>query len=508
MTVQASELMTPYSTVTPFVGTFPDWMRESDAQRIMAYQIYEQIYWNVPETFRLQMRGSEEDPIYIPTGRTIVDTTNRYVARDFAFAIEEDSGSEADQLLLRNSLTLLFRRERFWSKFASNKRFGLIRGDWCWHILANDLKPAGTRIKIETLDPASYFPVYESDVKTDGDPDKIVAVHIVEQITDGDDIRIKRQTYTKGADPATNDGSDVMIYNSIALFDLKDWEALSSRAVRVIKPATPLPPQIKAIPVYHIRNIETPNDPFGSSELRGIERVLAAINQAVSDEELALALEGLGVYATDGGPPKDETGQLTDWIIGPGAVVEHTKGSKWGRVNGVSSVKPVQDHLAYLAQAGVKEPTATPDVAIGKVDVTVAESGIALTLQMAPMLAKVAEKEQVITDVHRQMLWDLNGWLEAYESIVTPAVAVPVYGDTIPVNKDKQVEEILKMVEQGLVDTNWARQEIARIRGYVFPQDMGEAVLNEQQQRAKALDPFAERLSGELERAQSNGQPV
>lgn len=504
MTIQAAEVLTPYSTVLPFTQGLPTWMSEYDAQRIAAYQVYEQIYWNVPETFRLQMRGSDADPIYIPTGRTIVDTTNRYVARDFGFTVEEDTGTTQEQLILYNALTMLFRRERFWSKFAMNKRFGLIRGDWCWHVLANDLKPLGSRISIETLDPASYFPVFESDVKPDGSPERIVAVHIVEQMQDGDEVRIRRQTYTKGLNPAENDGTDTTIYNSIAMFDPKDWFGLGARPSRVIKDPTPLPPQIKAIPVYHMRNIETPGDPFGSSELRGVERVIAAINQAISDEELALALEGLGMYATDGGPPKDEAGNITDWMMGPGSVTEHAKGSKFVRVNGVSSVKPVMDHLAYLGNA-VKEATGTPDAAIGKLDVAIAESGISLILQLGPMLAKVGEKEQVITDVSRQMLYDLSAWLEAYENIATPAVAVPIYGDIIPPNKDKQVEEIMAMVAAGLADAEWGRVEIAKIRGYVFPDDIGTRVLNEQQQRSRAIDPFSERMAGELEALNDQG---
>jgi hypothetical protein len=508
MTVQATEL-TPYSTVVPFISALPEWMGPLDAQRVAGYQIYEQIYWSVPDTFRLQMRGSDADPIYIPTARTIVDTTNRYVARDFAFAVETDVGTDADQKVLHDSLTLLFRRERFWSKFAANKRFGMIRGDWCWHVIANDLKPPGSRITIEALDPGSYFPVFESDVKDGGDPDKIVAVHIVEQVQVGDDVFLKRQTYTKGQDPSTNDGSDTTIWNSIGYFDPKAWEDIRLNPVKVVKPPTQLNPLIKSIPVYHIRNFETPGDPFGSSEIRGVERVIAAINQAISDQELALALDGLGVFATDGGPPKDETGAITDWIMGPGSVVEHPPSSKFTRVSGVGSVQPVLDHLAYLSNS-IKEATGTPDAAIGKVDVSIAESGISLILQLGPMLAKVSEREQVITDVHRQMFYDLSQmWLPAYEQISTPSVAVPIYGDTIPANKDKQVEEIFKMVDSGLVDSEWARQEIAKIRGYVFPQDIGTTVLNEQQERARATDPFAERMSGELQAAQngqSNGQ--
>lgn len=492
MTVQAAEMLTPYSTAVPLLGTPPTWMTPIDAQRILSYQLYEQIYWNVPDTFKLQMRGSDAHPIYIPTARTIIDTTNRYVGKDFAFAIESDVGSESEQAVLRNALTLLFRRERFWSKFAANKRFGLIRGDWCFHVLANPAKPAGTRIKIEALDPAAYFPQFHPE-----DPDRIIAVHIVEQVVENDVTYIKRQTYQRGQDPLANDGSDTSIWNSIGLFDPKAWEDITLNPKIKVTELAQLPAQITAIPVYHIRNIETPGDPFGSSEIRGFERIITAINQAISDEELALALDGLGMYATDGGPPKDETGAITDWILGPGAVVEHANGSKFARVAGVGSVTPVMDHLAYLGNA-LKEGSGTPDAAIGKVDVKVAESGVSLVLQMGPMLAKVGERDQEITDTMRQMLFDLNSWLAAYEFVITPAVAVPVYGDVIPQNVEKMVAEILAMVTAQLVDTEWARQEIARLRGYVFPADIGTAVQNELQERARATDPFAERMAGEI----------
>lgn len=45
--------LTPYSTARSLMGTLPTWMDEYDAQRIMSYQVYEQIYKNVPETFKL-----------------------------------------------------------------------------------------------------------------------------------------------------------------------------------------------------------------------------------------------------------------------------------------------------------------------------------------------------------------------------------------------------------------------------------------------------------------------
>lgn len=496
MTVQASELMTPYSTVAPYFGAPPTWLNEIDAARIQSYQIYEQIYWNVPETFVLQQRGSDTDPIYIPTGRTIIDTTNRYVAKDFGFMIDPDVGSPAGQLTLKNALTSLFRRERFWSTFAANKRFGLMRGDWLFHVIGNPLKPEGRRINIEAVDPGAYFPVYHPD-----DPSRLIAVYIAEQFVDPADskVYIKRQTYFKGVDPLENDGSDTSIWNEVALYDPKSWEDITVNPKTVITELHQLPSQITSIPLYHIRNFETPGDPFGSSELRGFERIIAGVNQAISDEELALALSGLGMYATDGGPPRDEQGNITDWVMSPGNVVEHAKGSSFERVTGVASVTPVLDHVRFLIEQ-LKESSGTPDVASGKVDVSVAESGISLVLQMGPMISKVSEKEQVITDVMRQMYYDISyGFLPAYEGTTTDAYAEPSYGNVLPDDLAAQVAEVLAIVAAGLADAEWGRTEIARIRGYDFGTDMAARVLSEQSERAAAIDPFAARMAAESE---------
>jgi hypothetical protein len=491
MTVQAVEAFSPYVNVAQF-GAGPTWLSSMDSQRINAYQVYEQIYWNVPETFKLVMRGEDnQNPIYVPTARTLVDTTNRFLCPKPGFLIDPDMGSPEEQEEARRWFSGLFRRERYWSKFQSNKLYGIMRGDWMWHILANPAKPAGTRIKIEAVDPAAYIPVTHPD-----DPDNIVAVHLVEQVLDEEDnVFIRRQTYTKGEDPLNNDGSDRTIWNSVSLYDIEDWQDLGSKVIKVVKTPTALPAQITAIPVYHIPHIETPNDPFGSSELRGFERILAAVNQAVSDEELALALEGLGLYETDGGPPRDEAGRITNWQLGPGRVVEHTQGSKFSRVTGISSVTPVQDHLKFLIDS-LKEASAVSDAVTGKIDVQVAESGIARLLNMGPMLSKVSVREEIITDIHNQMFWDIRAWLSAYEQFDTPCIPLATFGSAIPEDVDAEVDRILKIIGAGLADAEWGRTQLANY-GFIFPEGTGQAVLDEAAARAQAVDPFASRMMAE-----------
>lgn len=483
MSVQPLESFTPYSSAAPFFASGPQWMSEYDAARIMAYQVYEQIYWSIPDTFKLTARGTEDKPIYIPAGKTIVDTTNRYVGKDWAPTVNPLIGTPADQVALRLELAKLFARERFYTLYNSNKRYGIIRGDWLFHIIGNDLKPQGSRLKLEQIDPAAYFPVYHPD-----DPDRIIGVHIVEQIQTDDGIKLKRQTYQKGADPVANDGSDLTIYNSIATFDMESWEALDASPVTILKPITALPPQITAIPVYHIKNIATPGDPFGSSELRGLERIMAAVNQAISDEELALALDGLGMYATDAGTP--EGGR---WVLGPGRVVQKPKDTDFERVSGVSSVAPVQDHLKFLIKS-LKEASGTPDIAIGMVEVAQV-SGVSLLLQMGPMLSKADERETEISGTMDNFLHDLTTmWLPAYESMVFDAECVSSFGDLLPQDREAILAEIVQIASiPGLVDTAWVQKELSKL-GYSFETTTAGNAMSELQARSAALDPFAARL--------------
>lgn len=495
MTEQAVELYTPYSTVESMLGNKPTYVTAYDASRIRSYQVYEQIYWNVPDTFKLVMYGSDAPPIYVPTARTLIDTTNRYVGRDLGWMVEPALGQQEEADSLSIQWTLLARRERFLSKYASMKRLGLIHGDWLFHILGDPAKPQGRRLRILRLDPAAYFPVFHPN-----DPDRMIAAYIFETIIDNDKTRIKRQTYQRGLDPINNDGSDTKIYNSIAIFEIEDWENITAKPVRSLKPPTPLPDTITAIPIYHIKNQEEEGNPYGSSELRGYERVLAAVNQGISDEELALALEGLGVYATDSGAPKDpETGETVPWRLGPGKVVELQAEAEFKRVTGVSQVTPYQDHLKFLI-AALKEATGLNDAATGKVDVTVAESGISLYLQLSPMLAKVEERNKSIDDVLTQMFHDLvTGWFPAYEQMTFPnARLLPVFGDPVPQNRAARLKEIIDLFAAKLVDIAWAQKELAKL-GFEFSDDSAQLVLSDQAALAAAADPFAARLAAERE---------
>lgn len=443
-------VFTQYSTIQPWLGTTPGWVPEEDKVRIGAYQKYEEIYWSSEEGFLDIMRGDNENPVFMPTARTLVNAVNRYTAPGFNISITGVEGVSDDVVqIAKLAFDNLFTREQFFSKFAANKLKGLYRGDWLWHITANDTKALGRRIKIMAVDPGAYFPVYESDVVEGGDPDKIVKVHLAEATTMNNQEYVSRMTYERIFNDA---GEQVQIVRSHQVFKPDEWTGTAAGPVATVLSPEPLPASIPAIPVYHLKNVD-PTAPFGSSELRGIESVLLGINQTVSDEDAALALDGIGIYATDGGAPRDEQGNTVDWIFGPGRVLISANGLR--RVNGTSSVTPFGDHYNRLRD-GAREAVGASDVAVGKVDAGTAESGVALLLQLGPMLAQTAEKDQHIKDVHAQMFHDLCFWLMEYEELPlimtgeggaqTPVVIVePVIGDKIPVNRKQVIEDVLAL---------------------------------------------------------------
>lgn len=486
----AGSVFTPYSTIEPFFGGLVSWVPPEDQQRITAYQVYQEIYWNHPQTFKLVARGADEMPIYIPSGRIIVDTTARYVAKKLRVVVSPDVGTPAEVLLAQQSFDTLFARERFLARFNSQKKQGLINGDWLWHITADATKLPGTRISIRHVDPAAYFPIYDG-----GNLDRIIKVHLAEQFVDNVQNKtfVKRQTYEK-----TDTGG---ILSSSGIFEVKDWW-LSTSPVQVLIPPTLLPPQITQIPVYHIKNREEDGNPFGSSEIRGLERVMAAMNQGMSDEDIALALEGLGVYASDSGKPIDEdTGEPVDWIIGPGRVVENALNFR--RVSGIGSVQPYGDHINLL-NTFLNEAAGTTDAARGKVDVQVAESGISLALQLAPMLAKVDDQNQTIIDVHTQMFFDLKAWFSAYEQANFPDTEIkPVFGNPLPVNVKELLANIVMMMSTTppLMSATTARDRL-REAGVEFAPDELVRIAQEAQLTASlapaTADPFAARSAQEL----------
>ena len=470
-----ADTFTSYSTVAGLFSAKPGWVPPEDQERVQSYNEYDKLYWNHNKNLQLIMRGTDDvNPIFVPEARTIIEATHRYVGAGMQFRVSEGVGTPNSIALATAFLAALWRREAFYGKYNDNKRFGLVRGDWCWHVTANDLKPAGSRLRIMPVHPGNYFPVFESDVVEGGDPDKIVKVHIAEETVMDQKVFVKRQTYERD-DAGT-------IISSAAVFEPDKWTAADASPTTVLLNPTPLHPLIKAFPVYHVRNRTEPLNPWGSSELRGLERILAGLTQAVSDEDMALALEGLGVYYTESSATfRDPSGAAVEAQLYPGMIM---RGAKLQRVQGIGSVSPYTDHITQLINF-IRESSGTPNVAVGKVDVQTAESGIALALQLGPMLAKAGEADQKIADTHTQFVYDLvQGWIPAYEGVnFTDVEVLPVFGPKIPPNVAATTTMASNLVVAGIMSKETAREWLAA-QGVPFAEDEAARLAAEQDAEA------------------------
>lgn len=483
--------LTPYSNARPLFASLVNWVGEFHQNRLAAYTLYEAMYWNDSSAFEIKKRGSEDALIRVSTAMTVVETINRYTAPKIDLVASADSESVRQEA--QNFLNAFMKRERFRSRFGSAKRYGLIHGDWIWHVTGDVDRPEGSRVSLEPIDPATYFPILDDD-------NNVIGAHIAYPQTVEGEVRMYRLTYRK----VTEAPGPSPITIEEAWYKLDEWggpDVKQGNPIEQIRSIETFPGDIDHIPLYHIPNTDAPEEMWGSSELRGHEGEITGINQAVNDLDHALALHGLGLYVTDSGAPIDDNGNEVPWRLGPSRVVEIPPGTDFERLSGVTGRLPALDHINYLHER-LEEGVVMPAVARGRVDVSTAESGIAMLLQFGPLLSKAEEKELIVTDVLTQMFFDLKKWWAVYDrQTLDETVSIdPVYGPKIPINRSERFTEILRMFSEGIVPAQWALAELSKL-GYDFGdvQVLYNLVLEEKMASAEAeLGAFEGRIEEEL----------
>jgi hypothetical protein len=474
-------LFTPYSTIKPLIGEdLGQWAPELDRDRIAAYQKYDEIYWSHTDAFKLTQRGDDDRPIYVPNPKMIVDTTSHFFMKGLKFTTETEGE-------LNDALDEFLKRELFVAKFHEAKHSGVARGDFLLHLTADPTKPQGSRLSVNSVDPAAYFPEFDDD-----DLDRITAVNLVEQILDPDDpidpnkVRIRRQRYE-----VIIVSGKRRVLSELAIYEVRDWWKRSRVKVKEVMPPKLLPEGIEQIPVYAFKNISWQGQPFGSSEIRGYERLQAGINQSISDEELALALEGLGVYATDAGAPVDEEGNEVPWEIAPGKVLELPGGgSYFSRVKGIESVEPSQSHIEFLVNS-LYETSGT--FRSGLVDAQVAESGIALAIRFLPTSAKLEERDEFGVGRLDQFWFDWRRWNAAYEGRTfddSEEIKV-ILGDKLPENKTDALNVLNNLMDRKAISKKFYRESVSELYGITIPDDIEAQMAKEAQEAFEAAQKTA-----------------
>lgn len=506
-----------------------------DKRRVAAYDLYDGMYHNRQESLKLELRGENALPIYMPSSKKIIEATCRYLMVNFDY-YTKSQGDEVDPKAENNNpvnadtvqgandvdsyFAQFFKREKIKSKFVNQKRYSLIRGDAMWYITADPKKAQGSRLSLHELDPRQYFPIDDPNDNT-----RVIGCHIVDLVQDPtkpDDKEAKvarRQTYRK---ELNEDGSAKGISSERTCWEIGKWDDRlqdQDELKRVPNPeqdipAFMLPPQITQLPVYHIKNNQVPNSSFGMSELAGMETLVFAINQSITDEDLTMIMQGLGMYKTNAAPPQNADGSIGDWNVGPGQVIEVGIDQVFDRVTGVSDVSPYQDHMKFLDDA-LQQGSGTPEIAVGAVDVAVAESGIALLMQMGPIIAKNAEKELEWILTTDQMFHDLvEMWLPAYEQIQPNGSEVQtIVDDPMPINRDAKIQELILLYTSGAITLSMVVSGLMTL-GYEFPDSdpelAAQMITEEQNAKAQAAfgDPYAGDAGGEDPNADPNANPA
>jgi hypothetical protein len=506
---------TPYSTAMPYVsGSLPDWLDPFDAQRIASYDLYDEMFRNSDQSYALMLRDADDIPIYIPIAKKIINTLARYVGRGWNFSVSTESGEASAQEEAKAAFSKLFRRERMLSKFTSGKKEWLRRGDWVWMITADPDKPEGKRISVSCVDPRTYFPIISNL-----DASRTLGVRLIEQIEEGDDTFVKVQRWLKPSHPehpnfvdANGDGEGEIdetteIAYDRTVFELEDWDDPEKReTVRSEVPLEPLP-GIHNLPIYNLRNNEETDSPFGSSDLSGIESIISGVNQAISDEDEALAIAGLGMYVTDSGAPVDAADNPVPWQFGPRQVVEIAEGATFVRVEGIDDVQPIQDHVKYL-ERNANATLGVNDVALGETEGSVQISGIALSIKMQPLFDAADEKDQVIEDVMNQMFHDLREWFAVYEGIDMGSdededggvqiLSVTNKSDRLPFDREGRWKELMEGVDAGIFTPAFVLDQLRDHFGYEFPAEMLADVEKAAETKAAQADAFAARAGAEV----------
>lgn len=495
MTSPQAGVFTQYSDVTQLLsaGGFPNWVPSYERDRIAAYQVYEEMFWNHPGTFQVITRGSDEEPIYIPTARIIVNTLARYSGKGLRILANPAYGTPAEQLAMIQALDPFLAREAVLPRFTGSKKMALIQGDSVWHVVAQPGKAPGTRISLKRIDPAAYFPVPEEYLEEG----VYRRVHIAEQWVDPEDdskVFVEKLTYEQMENP---DGSPGAIWREAGLYETEGWAGDGDRGpvlVENILAREQLDARITTIPVYHFKNSLLDDSEYGNSAVRGLVRIMAAVNQSLSDEDMALALEGLGVYTTESGSPIDEDGEDTDWWISPGRVLENVKNFR--RVEGVRSVQPFGDHIQRLTNFLFRAADVT-EAAMGEIDQQTAESGIARMLKLAPTIEAAREINDAWKAGLTQLFFDLHSWFQVYEGISWGG-AVPTisFADPFPVDRAAAIKEIVELVTAKVMSVATAIERLTEL-GVQFAADEINRLAGQADAEAARLDPYAARAGTE-----------
>lgn len=491
-------------------ASLPHAISEFDKVRAASYRVYEDLYLNNSTDYKVVLRGEDDDdtkPIYVPNGEKIVEAKIRFLGQGLNHTFSKTDAGFDDKL------KKLLARENWDQKWANLKRWGEIRGDAVLMVIGDDAKEDGRKLSIIEVDPSSYFPV--ESLKN---PGKILGVYIVDEYPkpNGKEneycSRVQKYMFSD-IDEETDEvapGSGVTYHEYLqetGTWDDRPGTTLKEADIAKgflgdLTPEEDLPTEITTLPTFHFRAHPLMNAMFGRSGLAGLETLIGSVNQTMTDEELIMIFGGLGFYATDAGPARNAQGDEIPTTISPLAILDTPKDAKIYRVNGVASLEPSQTHMQH-AENEMQQTKGVPDIAVGVVDATVAESGIALELKLGAILSAAQEQELEFKSVLKQFFYNLaTQWFKAYEQVgfddADGKLEIEIeFKDPKPVNQEKRFNQLMLMWDAGIISAKKLTEELTKIMGFEITEADFKQAIEDKKSMAIAADPFGAQLQAE-----------
>jgi hypothetical protein len=486
----------------PFpTGISPTFLPDEDGERASTYDSLESMYWSEDASYTLRVIVTEQ-PIYSPNPRIVVDTISHYLLKGLCIKVQDPEKHKQENEDLEDFLD----REMFYPRFHIAKHGGCIRGDFCLHMTADPSKPAGKRVSLTPVHPGKVVRKFDDD-----DGEHVTEAWIVEPYVDSDDpeanlVRrlhywyVEDDTSTKTDDPeihtsamATAMDADISKATAMRLVwseeeILQDNDKLwgtEEEVVQVLNAPAPLPDEINHIPVFWFKNIAMDGQPFGSSDLRGLERVFRGVSQQTTDLNVAMALDGLGQYVTDAPPPTGPNGAELSWTIEPGMVQQVPNGNFFKRVEGVGSVQPMLDTIKY-AESKIGDAAGITSVSTGNVQPATASNPMALAVNFLPTLSKIQERDHIGIARLKHVFHMWTQFREAYENKAWPdklKILVEI-GEKLPQDRTARVNELNNMLDRDVISKQYYREEMTKL-GYEFPDDIQDQI---DEEREKELE--------------------
>lgn len=478
----------------------PNWLPDDDAQRAATYDSLEGVYWSEDWSYTLRVIVTEQ-PVYTPNPRIVVDTISHYLLKGLTIGVEDPEKNKQEAQDLEDFLD----REMFYPRFHTAKLGGCIHGDFVLHMTADPDKPAGKRISLCSVHPGKVVRKFDDD-----DGEHVTEAWICEPYQDPDNkdeplIRRLHYWYVQGSVSTDSDEPDdipadapqmtqdgVLRYVWSEELILRNNEKLwtdEEEVYQTLNPEGQLPEEINHIPIFWFKNIAMDGQPFGSSDLRGLERMFRGVSQQHTDLNVAMALDGLGLYATDAPPPATASGTEGTWTIEPGQVQQVPNGNFFKRVEGIGSVQPMIDTIKY-AEEKINQAAGLSEVALGAVAPAMASNPMALAVNFMPTLSKVEERDHFGLAKLKHVFWMWTMFREAYESKVWPAklkVTVQI-GEKLPQDRTARINELNNMLDRDIISKAFYRQEMEKL-GYQFPDDIQDQIDEEREDELKYNAP-------------------